>query len=133
MILDKKLMFDDGTAAVAAESASFIDFKDARDIGAGEELYIGIVETTGAGVAADVDFTLEQAEDDAFTVNAEDVQLAGTMKAGEGFFAFRLQPFGITKRYVRLKYSAAGDTLKSFVVKDINAFRAYKSGFEVVS
>lgn len=132
MIMDKELLFDDGLAAVAATSAHVVDLGVARDLGVGENLYLSVSNVGGADLGAALTFTIEQSDDEAFTA-PEDAQVSGIMKVDQPQFAARLQPFGITKRYIRVKYSAAGDTLKVGIVKDINATRAYKSGFTVTS
>jgi len=133
MLIDKELLFDEGDAAVAAISAHVVDLGVGRDMGVGENLYLKVanVEPTGADLGAALTFTIEQADDEAFTVGLEDAQVSGIMKVDQKLFAARLQPFGITKRYIRVKYSAAGDTLKTAIVKDIQATKAYKSGYTI--
>jgi len=133
MILDKELLFDDGVAAVATTSAHVVDLGVGRDLGVGENLYLKVanVEPTGADIAADLTFTIEQADDEAFATNLEDAQISGVMTVGQSLFAARIQPFGVSRRYIRIKYSAGGDFLKTCIVKDIQATRAYKSGYTI--
>lgn len=141
MIIDKLLQFSDAQAVTAtAASTDYIDFGLPRNLGVGEELYIFVLVTTAmtdSGSDSTVTVSVECDSTSTFTPDTTKtlftfpaVSPAGTIKYA------RISPDDIDLRYCQLKYTVSGGNLStgSFtagIVKDIQAFKAYASGYTI--
>jgi hypothetical protein len=140
MYVDRLLRLSAAQAITgSAVSTDVLDLKIARDIGTGEELYlVTIVDTamTDAGSDSTVTPTLQGSDAEAFGSGVEDLALftiPAVTAAGKMFVA-RLAPGAapLQKRYVRLNYVVANGNLTtgaftSFITKDIQMYKSYKS------
>jgi len=145
MITDAQNQFSNAQAVTAtAVSTNYIDLSQFRDIGTGENLYIGVnvaVAMTDAGSDSTITVTLESDEDTAFS-DPNVAQTLGTFAAlsaiGTRIIA-RIQPGVILlgeDRYIQLRYTAANGNLTtgSFtaeIFEDIDKFQSYASGFAI--
>lgn len=143
MILDAQLLFSDAQAVTsAAGSTNTIDLSAVRDIGTGEDLYVGVtvdvaMNDTGSNstltVALEGDSTTTftpDATEDLFTFDA--VSAAGTTKFK------KLSPGSgpLQYQYIRLKYTPAnGDlsagTFTAFLTKDIQKYTSYADALTI--
>lgn len=136
MILDAHNLFSDAQAVTAtANSTNVIDSSVARDLGAGEEIYLVVmvdVAMTDSGSDSTVAVTLVT-DDNASLSSKTTVQTIGTFAAtsaaGSRFIA-KLQPSALYERYIGVTYTVAGGDLSTgsftaFLTKNIDAYRAY--------
>lgn len=112
MLLDAQLLFSDLQAVtVTANSTNLIDTLAARDIAAGEELYIvcEVTTTATADGSATVTFSLETDDNSSFSSATQLYTTAAigkaTLVAGYRALAFKLPRY--TERYLRLVYTVA--------------------------
>lgn len=148
MYIDKNTEFSDaqsivGVAATAINSTNSIDLGSARDVGAGEDVWLVIqVQTTvlAAGGAANVTFKLlEDSQADMASGSAKTLYNSGaiakaTLVAGYRVCAIKLPR--TAQRYLRCTYTPdTNDTtagkVDAFLTKDPDANQAYPSGFSV--
>lgn len=154
MILDKELNFSIAQAVTAtAISTNVVDLyplgssvatNTTRDIGTGEELYL-VVQTKVAATDSGSDATLTVSLESDSTA---DLATSATVHYTTGALAFaafspagtvlamvRL-PAGNYERYVGVRYTVASGpltagTFDAFIVKDVQAYKNYASGFSV--
>lgn len=140
MIHDLLCQFSAAQAITAtALSTNIIDLGLNRNIGVGEDLYVGVVVVTAftdAGSDSTVAVTLVGGS----TTTPATVRMTlGTFAAlsavGASFVA-KLQPNVVIDRYIGLNYTVANGNLTtgaltSFLTHDLDAFQAYASGFLV--
>lgn len=147
MILDKKAEFSDaqsivGVAATAINSTNYIDLGSARDIGAGESLWLIVqIQTTvlAAGGAANVTFKLLQdTQADMASGSADTLWTSGAIAKATLVAGYRIavRVPRTTKRYIRV--TATPDTndttagkIDAFLVKDADMQTYYPSGFSI--
>lgn len=141
MILDSQLeLSTEQAVTAAAASENIIDLGVARDIGVGEELYVVGVVTT-AMTDASSDSTLEvklQTDDNSGFSSATDTQTLFTFPATSAvgtIYVARIQPADY-EQYLRAYYTPANGNLTTgsfdlFIVKDIQKYKDYASGFTV--
>lgn len=132
MYLDKEAMFSEAQTVAAGPSDNVMDVSVARDLGTGENLYIGVVAKED--LVGTLVVTLEVSDDEAFTTPVV-AQTIGTFEAaavaGSRLFA-RLQPIAVDKQFVRLAYAGGtGGVVDAFLTHNIDATKAYKSGYNV--
>jgi len=142
MILDALNLFSDAQAVTAAAaSTNVIDLKSARDIGVGENLYIGLnvdVAFTDAGSDSTLTVALQSDVDDGFATSLTTSTLftiPALAAIGDTFFV-RISPDQANQRYIRLYYTPAnGDlttgSVTAFIVHGIQKGTDYPSGFTV--
>ena len=133
MLIDAQTLFADGQALTDnAASENVIDFGVARDMGAGENFYIGVVVT--ANITGTLQINLEGSVDEAFStpvVKADLGSMAASAPAGTTIF-FRVSPGVMDLRYARLDFNGAtGGSVKAFITKDVNATTDYAIGYTV--
>jgi hypothetical protein len=141
MKLDSELMFSEAqSVTAAAASTNIIDLSVARDIGNGENLYIGVLVTETMDDTGD-DSTLAvalQTDDNASFSSATTLKTLTTLAAltAAGTIAyFRIDPDDF-ERYIRLQYTPSGGDLSAgaitaFITKDIQNYKDYPSGFSI--
>jgi outer membrane cobalamin receptor len=112
MLLDAQLLFSDLQAVTAtANSTNLIDTLAARDIAAGEDLYVTCVVTTTTVSAGSTTLTITLETDDnssfssATTLYTTSAIPKATLVAGYRALAFKLPRY--TERYLRLVYTVA--------------------------
>lgn len=140
MFHDALCQFSAAQAITAtAASTNCVDLGLNRNIGVGEDLYVGVVVVT-AFTDSGSDSTV------AVTVVGGSTTSPATVRQTLGTFAAlsavgtrlvaKLQPDAIIDRYLGLNYTVANGSLTtgaltSFLTHDIDAFTAYASGFVV--
>lgn len=138
MIHDSFLQFSAAQAVTAsASSTNVVDLSLNRNIGVGENLYVGVVVVTalvGAGVTVQVNI-LGGSTTTPATLRQTMGTFAAAAAAGTSIIA-RLQPNVLIDRYISLQYQCLGGALTggaftSFLTHDIDAFTAYASGFVI--
>lgn len=154
MILDKELNFSIAQAVTAtAISTNVVDLyplgssvatNATRDIGTGEVLYL-VVQTKTAATDTSSDATLTVTLESDSTV---DLATSATVHYSTGAMAFATfspagtvlamikLPAGAYERYVGVRYTVASGpltagTFDAFIVKDVQAYKNYASGFSV--
>jgi hypothetical protein len=112
MLLDAQLLFSDLQALTAtANSTNVIDTLAARDIAAGEDLYVVCVVTTTTVSAGSSTLTITLETDDnvsfssATTLYTTSAIAKATLVAGYRALSFKLPRY--TERYLRLVYTVA--------------------------
>jgi hypothetical protein len=141
MYVDKLLMFSsDQAVTAAAASEDVVDLGAARDIGAGEDLYIVTVckvAMTDSSSDSTLEVKLEMDSTDSFTPDSSRVlytfsavSAAGTVKIA------KLGPGDANYRYARLYYTPAnGDltagTFDAFITHDVSNFVAYADNITI--
>ncbi len=144
MIIDKENRFSNAQAITAAAgSTNTIDLGSARDIGAGEQLFIcavlTVAMTDGAGNTYPLVVALEGDSTDTFTPDATQdlftfpaASPAGTKK----FAALAPGMAPLQYRYIRLKYTPTGGNLTAgsvtaFLTRDVDAYTAYADAITI--
>lgn len=134
MKIDAQLLLaDNQTLSGDAVSDNVIDFQQARDIGVGENLYIGVAVTAAATGTLSVDVETDDNEGFASATKTKVGALVFPAAAPAGSLLFyRISPGDINERYMRLDFNGltAGD-VKAFIVKDINAVTNYPIGYSI--
>lgn len=142
-MLDKENMFSDAQAiTAAAKSTNVIDLSDAgRDIGVGENLYVGVfVSTAFTDAGSDSTLTVDLEQDDdsgmASPVKVQEVGILPALAAIGAKIISRIDPLKITERYLQLSYTPNNGNLttgavKAYLVKDIDAFKAYADAITI--
>jgi hypothetical protein len=110
MLLDAQLLFSDGQAVTTtANSTNVIDLLSARDIGAGEDLWLVVVVTeaaTAAG-AATVTFSMETDDNVSFssatTIYTSPAIAKTALTLGARAIGVKVPRY--TERYLRLAYT----------------------------
>lgn len=122
MIFDAQNLFSDAQAiTAAAASSNIIDLGVARNIGAGENLFVGVtVDTTFAdtGSNSTLTVTLEGDSTDTFTPDGSQTlfTIPALAAAGSKYFA-RISPdFASNYRYLRLYYTPNNGDLSAGAV-----------------
>lgn len=138
MITDSALQFSSAQAITAtAISTNVVDLTLNRNIGVGEDLYVGVVVVTAFTDSGSDSTVAVQVVGGSTTSPATVRQTVGTFAAlsavGVSLVA-KLQPNVIIDRYIALNYVVANGSLTtgaltSFLTHDIDAFTAYASGF----
>lgn len=133
MLIDAQLLFaDNQTLSGAAVSTNVVDFRQPRDIGVGENIYLGVAVTAAITGTLAVEI---QTDDNEGFASATTTKVALTFPAAApagSILFYRISPGDIDERYVRLNFTGAtGGDVKAFMVKDINAFKAYDIGYTV--
>lgn len=133
MKIDALLQFaDNQTLAADAVSENVVNFKDARDIGVGEDLYIVVVAKTALTGTLQVNIETDDAE--AFpsaTVSADIGSMPAAAPIGTTI-KYRVSPDVLNEQYARLDFNGvtAGD-VSAFIVKDIDAYTSYPVGYTI--
>ena len=139
MILDALNLFSVAQAVTAAAaSGNVIDLGSARDLGVGENLYIGLtvdVAMTDAGSDSTLTVALESDVDETFATSPTTKTLftiPATSAIGYQVFA-RISPADANQRYIRLYFTPnTGDlttgSFTTFIVKDIQKVIDYPIG-----
>ncbi len=142
MKLDAELMFsEDQAVTAAAASTNVIDLCAIRDIGAGENLYIGVLVTEtfdDTGDDSTLAVTLETDDADTFgsaTTLATLTTFATLTPAGTILYR-RINPDENYERFIRLYYTPAGGNLSAgkvtaFIAKDVQNYRHYAAGYSI--
>lgn len=141
MITDALLRVSDAQAlTTTAVSTNTIDLGVARDIGAGEDLFMYFSIGTSLAGGTSVKFELITSAAAALTsptvVGSTDAIVTATLVAGYKT-AVRINPsvFGTAQRYLGARYTIVGTytagTVTADVVHDIADFKTYASGFSV--
>lgn len=142
MILDAQNLFSDAQAITAnAASTNIIDLGSARDIGTGENLYIGmVIDTTfgDSGNNSTCAVVLETDDNDAFSsaTSAQTLWTIPTNAAAGTVYYARLAPGAINERYARVYYTMTnGDmsagAVTTFLTHDIQKYTSYASGLRI--
>lgn len=142
MILDAQNLFSDAQAVTAAAaSTNSIDLGAARNIGAGEELYVGVivdVALTDSGSDSTVAVSLEGDSTTTFTPDASQAlfTIPALAAAGSKYFAKISPDFASNYRYIQLKYTPAGGDLTTgsftaFIVKNPDTFKAFADNITI--
>lgn len=140
MIHDLFLQFSAAQAITAsALSTNVVDLTLNRNIGVGEDLYVGVIVVTAFTDSGSDSTVTVQIVGGSTTTPTTLRQTIGTFAAlsavGTRLVA-KLQPNVLIDRYIGLQYVVLnGDlttgALTSFMTHDIDAFTAYASGFVV--
>lgn len=133
MLLDAQLLFaDNQTLAGAAVSDNVVDFRTPRDIGVGETMYLGVAVTDA--ITGTLAVEIQTDDNEAFasaTTTKTALTFPAAAAAGSVLF-YKVSPGDMDERYVRLNFTGAtGGDVKAFMVKDINAFKAYAIGYTI--
>jgi hypothetical protein len=153
MIMDKFLEFSDAQAVTAtAISTNVVDLYPlgnnqvtnlTRDIGTGEDIYLvvnTVVAATDASSDATLVITLES--DDNTSLSSPTVHYTSATLAFAAFSPANTElvkiklPAGNYERYLGVRFTVAAGPLTAgnfdaFLVKDAQAFKAYKAGFTI--
>lgn len=142
MYLDNLLLFSDAQAVTAAAaSTSSIDLSQIRDIGLGENLYIGVnvdVAMTDASSDSTVTVTLETDDNSSFSSVTSTTLFTIPAVSAVGYIAYaRIQPGAMNERYAQLRFTPNNGNLTtgSFtagIIHDIDKIPSYASGFTVI-
>ena len=141
MFLDAQLLFSDAQAiTAAAASTNIVDLGSARDIGLGENLYVGVtvdVAFTDAGSDSTLTVALQGDSTDTFTPDSTVTlfTIPALAAIGDSFFA-RISPAVANLRYIRLYYTpVTGDlttgSVTAFITKDIQKVIDYPKGYTI--
>lgn len=141
MITDAFLRLSDAQAlTVTAVSTNTIDLGVARDMGAGEEIYVYFTVPTALAGGTSVTFQVITSAAAALTsptiVGATNAVVTATLVAGYKT-AVRINPglFATGQRYLGAQYTIVGTytsgTVTTDVVTDVADFKTYASGFSV--
>jgi hypothetical protein len=145
MLIDAQNTFSNSQAITAsAASTDVLDLGAVRNIGVGEHLYIVFhvtVAFTDTGSDSTVTPSLETDDNSSFS-SAATVDTFATLAALTPANTYRFYPLapitaaGLYERYLRVYYTVAGGNLttgsiSAFLTHDIQAFRAYTSGYTV--
>jgi len=141
MITDAFLRLSDAQAlTVTAVSTNTIDLGVARDMGAGEEIYVYFTVPTALAGGTSVTFQVITSAAAALTsptiVGATNAVVTATLVAGYKT-AVRINPglFATGQRYLGAQYTIVGTytsgTVTADVVADVADFKTYASGFSV--
>jgi hypothetical protein len=144
MYLDFQNVFDNDVAiTVTRNSTNVIDLiKTAQDIGTGEDLYVVVAVGTAftAGGSATLQIALvtdDNASLSSPTVLQDQVAVIAVASLVAGFFLpFRIHPSSVMEQYLGLVYTVAtgpmtAGKVTAAIVKDIERWKAYPSGFSV--
>jgi hypothetical protein len=142
MILDAQNLFSDAQAVTAeAASTNSIDFGSARNIGAGEELYVGVivdVALTDSGSDSTVTVALEGDSTTTFTPDGtQQLFIIPALAAiGSKYFAKISPEFASNFRYMQLKYTPNNGNLTAgsftaFIVKNPDTFKAFADNITI--
>jgi len=137
MILDDQLMFSEAQAITStADSTNVIDLSSVRDIGVGEDLFIFAVLTEALNDSSGTDATLSvglNTDDNAALSSDTALQTLFTFAHGNaaGTFKFaRINPASF-ERYIGLVYTVDAGKVTAGIVKDIQKYTSYASGFTI--
>jgi len=153
MIMDKLLEFSDAQAVTAtAVSTNVVDLYPlgnnqvtnlTRDIGTGENIYLIVNTLTAAtDASSDATLTITLESDDNTSMSSPTVHFstaalafAAFSPAGTNLVKIKL-PAGAYERYLAVRFTVASGpltagTFDAFLVKDAQAFTAYKAGFTI--
>lgn len=143
MYVDAQLLFSDAQAVTAAAaSTNTVDLGIARDIGAGQDLYVVSVcdvAMTDAGSDSTLDVILYGDSTTTFTPDASQTlfQFAATSAAGSILIA-KLDPGStpLQYRYIQLYYSPNNGNLStgsftSFITNDVQRYVNYANGYAI--
>lgn len=133
MLIDAQLLFaDNQTLGGAAVSDNIVDFRTPRDIGVGENIYLGVSVTDA--IVGTLAVELQTDDNEAFA-SATTTKVALTFPAAApagSILFYRISPGDVDERYLRLNFTGAtGGDVKAFMTKDINAFKAYAIGYTI--
>jgi hypothetical protein len=145
MILDNELQFSTAQAITAtALSTNVVDLTKVRDIGEGEDFYIGLLVTTAfTDTGSDSTVSVDLVTDDNASLSSPAIvrnltlfaalTAAGTIR----FFKIPVEAGVNYERYIGLNYTVAGGNLTTgaitaFVTKDIQKYKAYAAGFSIL-
>jgi hypothetical protein len=142
MILDAQNLFSDAQAVTAAAaSTNYIDFGAARNIGVGEELYVGvIVDVAMTDGSSDSTLTVALEGDTTTTFTPDGSQtlfvIPALAAAGQKYFAKISPDFASNYRYMQLKYTPNNGnlttgTFTAFLVKNIDAVTSYPDNITI--
>lgn len=145
MIIDKECMFSDAQEITTGsengvKSTNVIDLKAARNIGAGEDIYLVVqVDELMAGAGDTLTVKL-QTDDNADLNSASDMQTIGTFPANSAVgtrLVAKIQPNNSFERYIGLLYTAAGSgaleagKFSAFLTKDVDTLKTYPKGYVI--
>jgi hypothetical protein len=143
MIIDQLLRVSTNQAVtVTAVSTDTIDLSQARDIGAGESLYMNFALTAAIAGGTSTAFEVIVADNAALSSNVVVVGASGAIATASltlgANFAVRINPIiGSTgKRYMGARYTVVGTNTAGTVTADIthdvqDGKKSYASGFTV--
>jgi hypothetical protein len=142
MILDAQNLFSDAQAVTAAAaSTNYIDFGAARNIGVGEELYVGvIVDVAMTDGSSDSTLTVALEGDSTTSFSPDGSQtlfvIPALAAAGQKYFAKISPDFASNYRYMQLKYTPNNGnlttgTFTAFLVKNIDAVTSYPDNITI--
>lgn len=142
MIFDAQNLFSDAQAiTAAAASTNIIDLGSARNIGVGENLYVGVtIDTTFADTGSNSTLTVALEGDSTTSFTPDGTQTLFTIHAlaaaGSKYFA-RINPdFASNYRYIRLYYTPNNGDLSAgavtaFLTHGIDAQTNYPKGYQI--
>lgn len=146
MLLDAQNLFSDAQIVTTGSengvlSTNVIDLGVARNVGAGEEIYL-VVTCVTAMTSSGSDDTLRVdliTDDNAGMNSATVLDIVGTFPAASAAgtrFVKRLPVTDSYERYLGLRYTAATGPLTAgafdaFLTKDIDALRSYPKGYTI--
>lgn len=153
MIMDKFLEFSDAQAVTAtAISTNVVDLYPlgnnqvtnlTRDIGTGEDIYLVVNTVTAAtDASSDATLTITLESDDNTSLSSPTVHYTSATLAFAAFSPANTElvkiklPAGNYERYLGVRFTVAAGpltagTFDAFLVKDAQAFKAYKAGFTI--
>jgi hypothetical protein len=145
MLNDKSLMFAEGVATGNTGTrvvGDVVDLGVRRDIGAGEQVFINVLVTTGitAASAGTYQVALSSADNDALTTNVQNHVLSaavatGTTAIAAGTVLLNVAvPSDFLRRYIGVREIVAtqnttAGAITAFISKDQAAYRAYDGAF----
>lgn len=144
MIMDAQLVFSENQAITAsANSTNVIDLSDVRDIGIGEELWLGVqVTETFADSGSDSTVALSLITDDNAAMSSPATvrslnTLAALTPAGTIYW-YRIPPETLVayQQYIALAYAVAGGNLSAgkitaFLTRDPQKTKNYANGYSI--
>ena len=141
MITDRLLQPSVAQAiTAAAASTDYIDLGVARDIGAGENLYVVVtVDVAFTDASSNSTLTVAAQYDSTTTFTPDETQTLFTipaLAAAGSVYVARIQPSQAAYRYLQLYYTPNnGDlstgSVSASIVKDVDVQKYYASGFTI--
>lgn len=142
MIIDAMARFSNAQAiTAAAASTDYMDLGEDRNLGAGEELYIGVVVTTAfTDSGSDSTLTVALQGDSTSTFTPDGSQQLFIIPAlaaiGDKFFAKISPGFASRYRYIQLYYTPNNGNLTTgsvtaFIVKNPDTFLAFPDAITI--
>lgn len=144
MIIDAQNLFSDAqTITTGSEngikSSNVIDLGSARDVGAGEPVFLVVqVDTAmeGSGVTCTVDLKTDDNESMSSSTKIAEVGVFPANSVAGTRLIMRLPPSSSYERYLGLLFTASGSGLtagdfSAFLTKDVDAIRQYPKGYSI--